>query len=275
MKEKRILIQKYLVEKGLLDNERDAAAWLLSGKVFLGTRRLKAGDKVTLSDNIIVSGLHDRYISKGGLKLEKALEVFHLSPLGLVCLDAGASTGGFTDCLIKHGAQKVYAVDVGFGQLHGSLRQDERVVNLERTNLGDESLLTLSPVPTLCTCDLSYLSLINAVPYYRAIMQESGNLICLVKPLFEVDDTEARRTGVLPNDCFVPLLKRLKQALDSQPLTGVRAVTFSPVTGNQGTVEFFFHIRFGSFTPVDLNEQISYSVSEALRLMPYRKDHHV
>lgn len=275
MKEKSILIQKYLVEQGLIEDERQAAAWLLAGKVFSDTRRLKAGDKVKPSDNIIVSGLHDKYLSKGGWKLEKALDSFHLSPEGLVCLDAGASTGGFTDCLLKHGAQTVYAVDVGFGQLHGNLRQDARVVNLEKTNLGDDCLLSLSLVPTLATCDLSYLSLRLAVPYYRAILRETGNLICLVKPLFEVEDAEARRTGVLSDDCFVPMLESLKEALDTQPMTSVRSVTYSPVTGNQGTVEFFFHIRFGSFAPVDLSSKISSSVSEALRLVPYRKDHHV
>ncbi len=275
MKAKSILIQKQLVELGLLGDERQAAAWLLAGKVFAGTRRLKAGDKVSPSDRIMVSGLHDRYLSKGGWKLEKALETFQLSPEGLTCLDAGASTGGFTDCLLKHGAQTVYAVDVGFGQLHGNLRQDARVVNLEKTNLGDDCLLSLSPVPTLATCDLSYLSLRLAVPHYRAILQETGDLICLVKPLFEVEDAQARRTGVLSDDCFAPMLESLKEALDSQPLTSVRNVTYSPVTGNQGTVEFFFHIRFGAFAPVDLTNEISSSVFEALRLVPYRKDHHV
>lgn len=275
MKEKSILIQKYLVGQGLIADERQAAAWLMAGKVFADTRRLKAGDKVKLSDNIIVAGLHDKYLSKGGWKLEKALDAFSLSPEGLICLDAGASTGGFTDCLIKHGAKTVYAVDVGFGQLHANLRQDTRVVNLEKTNLGDESLLSLSPMPALATCDLSYLSLRLAVPYYRAILHGTGDLICLVKPLFEVEDAEARRTGVLSDDCFAPMLASLQETLDSQPNTSVRNVTYSPVTGNQGTVEFFFHVKFGEFAPVDLKEKIAAGVKEALRLVRYRKDHHV
>lgn len=275
MKEKSILIQKYLVGQGLIADERQAAAWLMAGKVFADTRRLKAGDKVKLSDNIIVAGLHDKYLSKGGWKLEKALDAFSLSPEGLICLDAGASTGGFTDCLIKHGAKTVYAVDVGFGQLHANLRQDTRVVNLEKTNLGDESLLSLSPMPALTTCDLSYLSLRLAVPYYRAILHGTGDLICLVKPLFEVEDAEARRTGVLSDDCFAPMLASLQETLDSQPNTSVRNVTYSPVTGNQGTVEFFFHVKFGEFAPVDLKEKIAAGVKEALRLVRYRKDHHV
>lgn len=275
MKEKSILIQKYLVGQGLIADERQAAAWLMAGKVFADTRRLKAGDKVKLSDNIIVAGLHDKYLSKGGWKLEKALDAFSLSPEGLICLDAGASTGGFTDCLIKHGAKTVYAVDVGFGQLHANLRQDTRVVNLEKTNLGDESLLSLSPMPALATCDLSYLSLRLAVPYYRAILHGKGDLICLVKPLFEVEDAEARRTGVLSDDCFAPMLASLQETLDSQPNTSVRNVTYSPVTGNQGTVEFFFHVKFGEFAPVDLKEKIAAGVKEALRLVRYRKDHHV
>lgn len=275
MNEKRILIQKYLVEQGIIEDEKQVAAWLMAGKVFAGTRRLKAGDRVRSSDPVTVMGLKEKYLSKGGWKLEKALDAFHLSPKGKVCLDAGASTGGFTDCLLKHGAKTVYAVDVGFGQLHGSLRQDERVVNLEKTNLGDACLTALSPMPVLATCDLSYLSLRLAVPLYRGILHGSGDLICLVKPLFETEDTQARRTGILSDDQFAPMLASLKDALDNQPGTSVRDLTFSPVTGNQGTVEFFFHICFGQFTPVDLSEKITFSVSEALRLMPYRKDHHV
>lgn len=264
-----------MVAEGLVPDSRQASALLMAGKVFCGTRRLKAGDKVAPGDAVTVTGLHDKYLSKGGWKLEKALEAFRLPCENRVCLDAGASTGGFTDCLLKHGARTVYAVDVGFGQLHANLRQDERVVNLEKTNLGDEKLLSLSPAPTLATCDLSYLSLRTAVPLYRAILKGQGDLVCLVKPLFEVEDAKARRTGALPDGCFAPLLRDLKRALEEDASTCVRGVTFSPVTGNRGTLEFFFHVRFGTNERIDLNSDILSSVQGALSLMAYRKDHHV
>lgn len=138
-----------------------------------------------------VRGLYDRYVGKGGYKLEGAIRDFGIAVEGRVCIDAGACTGGFTDCLVKHGAALVYAVEAGFGQLAGSLSQDARVVNLERTNLGDEKLLSLNPVPTLGSVDLSYLSLVKAVPQFRAVMHDQGELMCLVKPLFE---TTIRRT---------------------------------------------------------------------------------
>jgi len=189
-----------------------------------------------------------------------------------VCIDAGACTGGFTDCLIKHGAKLVYAVEVGFGQLAGSLSQDERVVNLEKTNLGDEKLLSLNPVPTLGSVDLSYLSLVKAVPQYRAIMHDQGELMCLVKPLFETDDPVARRTGEIDPASYPSLLRSLCDTLDAQPNTHAAAVTHSPVTGNNGTHEFFLHVRFGTGEyPRVTDEAIHQAVKRVLALQKYHK----
>ena len=134
-----------------------------------------------------------------------------------VCIDAGACTGGFTDCFLKHGAALVYAVEVGFGQLAGSLRQDPRVVNLERTNISDDRLLSLDPTPDLASVDLSYLSLRKGVPAFSRVMHGRGELLCLVKPLFETEDMEARRTGILSPDAYLPTLRGLIRDLNAQP----------------------------------------------------------
>lgn len=262
-----------LLKEGIFESREAALPYLMSGAVFCGAERVTTGgQKVPMDRPMTVRGLDERYVSKGGYKLEGAIADFGIDVKGRVCIDAGACTGGFTDCLIKHGASRVYAVEVGFGQLAGSLSQDSRVINLEKTNLGDEKLLQLDPVPTLGSVDLSYLSLVKAVPQYRAIMRDQGELMCLVKPLFETDDPVARRTGEIDPSGFPALLRSLCDTLSQQPKTHAVAVTHSPVTGNNGTHEFFLHVRFGEgdFPPVT-DEAISQAVERVLALEKYRK----
>lgn len=257
-----------LVAQGLLASRAEAERWILAGKVSSGGVPVKScGQRVPADAELCVQGLLDRYVSRGGLKLEGALDAFGVDPSGRVCLDAGASTGGFTDCLLQRGAALVYAVDVGFGQLAGSLRANPRVVNMERTNLGDASLLALSPRPTLAAADLSYLSLRRAVPLYARAMAGKGDLICLVKPLFEVDDSDARRTGVIAQSAYLPLLLSLCEAFVADGYA-VRGVTHSPVTGNGGTREFFLHLAFAgeSLPPETLSIAAEAAVSAALAL---------
>lgn len=262
-----------LIHEGFFQTREEALPYLLSGAVYCGGSQVSTGgQKVPLDKPMNVRGLDDRYLSKGGYKLEGAIEDFQINVRGRICIDAGACTGGFTDCLLKHGAELVYAVEVGFGQLAGILSQDARVVNLEKTNLGDGKLLHLNPVPTLGSVDLSYLSLIKAVPQYKAIMHGQGELMCLVKPLFETDDPIARRTGVLDPKAFPELLRRLCDTLDSQENTHVIGVTHSPVTGNNGTHEFFLHVRFGNESaPSVTNDAIARAVERVMELKKYHK----
>lgn len=262
-----------LIQEGFFDTREAALPYLMSGAVYCGgTQVTTGGQKVPLDKPMSVRGLDDRYLSKGGYKLEGAIADFGIDVRGRVCIDAGACTGGFTDCLLKHGAALVYAVEVGFGQLAGTLSQNARVVNLERTNLGDEKLLCLNPVPTLGSVDLSYLSLVKAVPQYRAIMQGQGELMCLVKPLFETEDPVARRTGILDPSGFPALLRRLCDTLDNQEHTRVVGVTHSPVTGNNGTHEFFLHVRFGSaHAPRVTDAAIAQAVARVMELKKYHK----
>ena len=269
---KRRTITDWLIENGLCADKQKATALLLTGKVLINNVPARSNSLVRSADEVRIKGQALPYASKGGLKLAGALSRFGLSPRGKTCLDAGASTGGFTDCLLKQGATLVYAVDVGYGQLTGALRQNPRVINLERTNLSDSSLLSLSPRPEFATCDLSYLSLREAVPVYRRILKGEGELVALVKPLFEISDPEARRTGQIAEEAYGPLLEDLITTFNRQDDTRVMGVCASPVTGNAGTVEFFLHILFGGDgAPKDLAAAITSSVQEALHTDIYKK----
>lgn len=272
-KPKKIPLLERLLAEGYFSSKEEATPYLLGGDVYVGNQRLtSAAAKVDPFQPLTVRGLDMPYISKGGLKLAGAIDDFGVTVADRVCIDAGACTGGFTDCFIKHGAALVYAVEVGFGQLAGSLRQHPRVVNLERINISDEKLLHLTPRPDLASVDLSYLSLRKGVPAFAQVMGYRGELLCLVKPLFETEDMEARRTGVLSPEQYLPTLRGLIRDLNAQPDTSVRQVTCSPVTGNNGTHEFFLHVALGiADPPPDLDADCALAVERVLALVPYHK----
>lgn len=269
---KRVTALSRLQEEGLFATREEALPYFLGGQVYVGQERvLSPGQLVRPDQPIRVAGLDMPYVAKGGLKLRGALSDFGIEVKDRVCIDAGACTGGFTDCLVKAGAALVYAVEVGFGQLAGSLRQNPRVVNLERTNLSDEKLLGLSPRPDLASVDLSYLSLRKAVPVFQAILHGAGEMALLVKPLFEVKDAAARRTGELSPDAYEPLLAELIQDLNALPGVRILQVTNSPVTGNQGTLEFFLHAALKEGPAPDLQEEIRRAAERARGLEAYKK----
>ncbi len=275
-KGKRVPAWERMVREGLVADRAEAERWILAGKVHVGAAPVRsAGEPVELSKPLSVQGLFDRYISKGGYKLEGALRAFSMDLTGRVAIDAGACTGGFTDCLVQSGCARVYAVDVGFGQLHGSLRQNPAVVNLERTNISDEKLLSLDPKPNLGTVDLSYLSLRKGIPAFSAILHGEGELLCLVKPLFEIDDPAARREGVIAPDAYAPLLASLCADVERERMGFVTGITHSPVTGNGGTVEFFLRVNLaegsGALRGAALAEAIDAAVAAGLSLERFRK----
>ena len=272
-KVKKVTLLKRLLSEGFFESKEAAVPYLMGGQVYVGSQQVtSAAAKVDPLLPLSVRGLDMPYISKGGLKLEGAIRDFGIQVQNRVCIDAGACTGGFTDCFIKHGAARVYAVEVGFGQLAGSLRQNPRVVNLEKTNISDEKLLHLDPVPDLASVDLSYLSLRKGIPAFAEVMQHRGELLCLVKPLFETEDMEARRTGVLPPEQYLPTLLSLVQDINALPDTVVQHITYSPVTGNNGTHEFFLHVVLGSdaLAP-DLKASCEKAAADVLALSPYHK----
>ena len=271
---KKTTAMERLLSEGFFDSKEAALPFFLGGAVYCGGERIRSGgQRVDPALPLNVRGLYDRYVGKGGYKLEGAIADLQVPVRGRVCIDAGACTGGFTDCLVQHGAGRVYAVEVGFGQLAGSLNQDPRVVNLERTNLGDARLLSLDPPPDLGSVDLSYLSLEKAVPQFRAILRGRGELLCLVKPLVETESAAARRTGTIDPAEYLPLLKRLIATLNGQEQTMVLGASHSHVTGNNGTHEFFLHVAFGRTGAAPaLDQAAALAVERALALPRYRKE---
>ncbi|GAC1404233.1 MAG: TlyA family rRNA (cytidine-2'-O)-methyltransferase [Chloroflexota bacterium] len=247
-----------LVEQGLFATEDEVRRWVMAGQVLVDGQRVdKPGTPVDHDAALGVRGRH-RYVSRGGYKLAAALVHFAVSPAGRVALDSGASTGGFTDCLLQHGAALVYAVEVGYGQLAGRLRADQRVVNKERTNLGDLDRTRLQPAPTLIALDLSYLSLTAALPLAAALLDAPGDVLALVKPLFEVQDANAGRTGQIADpSLIVAALRRVLEAGGGADLVpvGIAKLALRP---RHGVAEYVAH-----FTSAPAGTPISYS-DEAL-----------
>ena len=269
---KKQALGERLRDEGLAAEQKMALALIMAGQVLVNDQPAYAGQRVGAVDQVRLKSPPQKYVAKGGLKLQGALGQFSVSVADQVCLDAGASTGGFTDCLLQHAARLVYAVDVGFGQLMGSLRQDPRVVNLERTNISHPALLRLDPAPTLATCDLSYLSLRDAIPVFFQILRRRGEIVALVKPLFETEDQLARRSGILKETAYEPLLLSLINHLNLKEDIAIQNICESPVRGNAGTIEFFLHIVPGvKSAKRELDQEIKRSVERAIETENYQK----
>ncbi|HZO74956.1 MAG TPA: TlyA family RNA methyltransferase [Ktedonobacteraceae bacterium] len=236
---RKVPLALLLVERGFFDCLDEAQRWVMAGNVLVNEHRLdKPGMPVAYDAILRVRG-KARYASRAGYKLEAALAHFAVDVEGCVALDCGASTGGFTDCLLQHGASMVYAVDAGYGQLIGRLRIDARVKSFERTNLSDLTLSMLHVPPVIVTLDLSYLSLTRALPTAAALLAKQGRILALVKPLFEVESSEARRVGRVDNPLMLAhALERVLNAGASCGLTaqGLAKLAFKP---RRGTYEFF------------------------------------
>lgn len=237
----RIRLDQLLTERGMARSVTEAQALIHAGEVELdGTRRLKPGQLVA-ADVSVSLAVGPRWASRAGLKLEHALDAFEVDPAGRACLDAGASTGGFTDVLLARGARIVYAIDVGRAQLLDRLARDPRVVSLERTNLRDLSGL---PEPIdLATLDLSFINLRLVLPAVRNLLADDGRAIALVKPQFEADRDEVPRGGVVRDpSVWERVLRDLARDAVSIGLHAHR-VSRSPITGNDGNVEFLADLR--------------------------------
>ena len=228
-----------LAERGIFESAEEARPWIMTGQVLVNEQLIDKPGMLVARDAVVrVRGRH-RYVSRGGYKLEAAIERFRVNVAGRVALDCGASTGGFTDCLLQHGARLVYAVEVGYGQLVGSLRADARVRNLERTNLSDLVSSDLDPPPSLVTLDLSYLSLTKALPIAAAQVEPEGYVLALLKPLFEVESPEARRSGQIDDPALlVTALCRVLEAGTGTGLVPLGAAKLA-LKPRHGVTEFF------------------------------------
>jgi 23S rRNA (cytidine1920-2'-O)/16S rRNA (cytidine1409-2'-O)-methyltransferase len=229
-----------LVERGLVESRAKAQALIMAGKVFAGERKLaKPGESIAEDQGLEVRGQDHPWVSRGGLKLAHALEAFALDPAGLVCLDLGASTGGFTDVLLQSGAAKVYAVDVGHGQLAWKLRSDPRVVVLERTNA---RTLSVEQVPEPCdllVCDASFIGLEVLLPAPLTLMKEQAMMAVLIKPQFEVGKERVGKGGVVRDPALhEEVCRRIESWVNARPGWSVAGLVESPITGPEGNKEF-------------------------------------
>ncbi len=236
----KVRLDALLVERGLVETRSRAQALILAGKVFSGERRLdKPGNQVDLATPLEVRGRDHPWVSRGGVKLAHGLEFFGIDPAGLVCVDIGASTGGFTDVLLSGGAARVYAVDVGHGQFDWRLRNDARVVLLERTNARH---LTCDQVPDpidLVVCDASFIGLATILPAPLALTGPGARLIALIKPQFEVGKGQVGKGGVVRDPALrEQACEKVRAWLDALPGWRVLGLSESPIKGPEGNVEF-------------------------------------
>ncbi|MBO8142533.1 MAG: TlyA family RNA methyltransferase [Firmicutes bacterium] len=237
-------LDRLVVERGLFASRKQAQGAIMAGNVYVDGRRVdKPGAPVAATARVEVRGDLCPYVSRGGLKLARALEVFGVDPHGAVALDVGASTGGFTDCLLQHGAKRVYAVDVGYGQLDWRLRQDPRVVVMERTNARYLQPGDLPEPVDIAVIDVSFISLEKVLPAVAPIIRPGGTLVALVKPQFEAGPEQVGKGGVVRD----PAVHRavLVRVADAMPHSGLRplAMTHSPIKGPRGNIEYFILAR--------------------------------
>lgn len=232
-----------LVQQGICETRSRAQALIMSGEVYVnGQKSDKSGTPTDVEAQIEIRGNACPYVSRGGLKLEKALRDFAVDPTGFVCSDSGASTGGFTDCLLQKGAKKVFAVDVGYGQLAWSIRNDPRVVCMERTNIRYVTPEQLGEPLDLSVVDVSFISLRIVLPAIHALLKPTGQIICLIKPQFEAGKEKVGKKGVVRDpDVHEEVLHNFLLLAEELHLT-VKNLTFSPVKGPEGNIEFLGHL---------------------------------
>ena len=237
-------LDKLLVDKGFVQSRERAKTIILAGKVMVGDQMIdKAGTFVERDSRIRVMGRDHPYVSRGGLKLEEALREFQLDPRGKVAMDIGASTGGFTDCLLQKGVEKVYAVDVGYGQLAWKLRQDPRVVNLERKNIRYLKPQEIGERVDLVVIDTSFISVEKFLPNLIPMVREGGEIVALLKPQFEVGKGEVGKGGVVRDKRkHREVLDRISRFSESIGLE-VRGTVESPLPGPKGNREFFIYLQ--------------------------------
>lgn len=232
-----------LVNRGLATSREKAKAIIMSGIVFVeGQREDKAGSTFDEKVNIEVKGATLRYVSRGGLKLEKAMNHFDIALEGKVCMDVGSSTGGFTDCMLQNGAVKVYAVDVGHGQLDWKLRNDERVVCMEKTNIRYVTSEQIAEPPAFVSIDVSFISLTKVLTPVKELMTDDGEIVCLIKPQFEAGREKVGKKGVVRDRKVHEEVIHMVMDYASSIGFVLRNLEFSPIKGPEGNIEYLLHL---------------------------------
>ena len=233
-----------LVKRNLAPSREKAKAMIMAGNVFVDNQREdKAGSFFPEEVSIEIHGSTLKYVSRGGLKLEKAMHNFGLDLSGKICMDIGASTGGFTDCMLQNGAAKVYAVDVGYGQFAWKLRQDERVVCMEKTNIRYVTPQDIGDVLDFASVDVSFISLTKVLPAAKELLRDGGEMVCLIKPQFEAGREKVGKKGVVRDPAVH--LEVVEKVLKFAGELGfsVLHLEYSPIKGPEGNIEYLVHIK--------------------------------
>ena len=232
-----------LVERGVATSREKAKAMIMAGEVLVDNEREdKAGSMFPEEVEIVLKGKPLPYVSRGGLKLEKAMKNFDLTLDGKVCMDVGASTGGFTDCMLQNGAVKVYSVDVGHGQLDWKLRNDPRVVCMERTNIRYVVPEDIEERPSFVSIDVSFISLTKVLLPVRNLMEENGEIAALIKPQFEAGREKVGKKGVVRDPAVHKEVIEMVISYAKSISFGVRHLEFSPIKGPEGNIEYLVHL---------------------------------
>ncbi len=270
-KKTRKRLDVILCELGIAASREQAKTYIMSGEVFVnGQREDKAGTAFPADASIEYRGEKLPYVSRGGYKLEKALQVFPIELQGRICLDIGASTGGFTDCMLKNGASKVYAVDVGYGQLSWKLRTDDRVVSMEKTNFRYLTPFSFQDEPSFASADVSFISLKKLFEPAFQFLSEEAEMVCLVKPQFEVGREKVGKKGVVRDRAIHEEVFRDICASAMETGFHVCGLDFSPIQGPEGNIEFLLYLRKGkgshdnAFNLMESEEEIYSAVSAAV-----------
>lgn len=256
MSEAKERLDILLVEKGYFDSREKARKNIMAGLVFINGNRIdKAGEKIKVNSNIEIKGDAIGYVSRGGLKLEKAMKEFDITLKDKVCMDVGSSTGGFTDCMLKNGAKKVYAVDVGYGQLAWKLRTDEKVVCMERTNIRYVTNDDIEDRLNFASIDVSFISLKLVLPVLKELLVENGEIVALIKPQFEAGREKVGKKGVV-RDPLVHKEVILKVVEFSRGFGyKVKGLEYSPVKGPEGNREYLVYLTKDDLQEDILNEE--------------------
>jgi 23S rRNA (cytidine1920-2'-O)/16S rRNA (cytidine1409-2'-O)-methyltransferase len=249
-----------LVEKGFFSSREKAKASIMAGIVYADNQKVdKAGEEISIDSIIEVRGNACPYVSRGGLKLEKAVNEFGLNMAGKVCMDIGASTGGFTDCMLKNGALKVYAIDVGYGQLDWKLRQDNRVVVMERTNIRYVTEKDISEKIDFASIDVSFISLTKVLPVAFNLITDSGEVVCLIKPQFEAGREQVGKKGVVRDPKVHEEVINKVIGFSKELGFKIKNLSFSPIKGPEGNIEFLLYLSKNEENAVDVSDVIKKS----------------
>lgn len=254
----------YLAENGLAKSRSEAQSIIMAGEVYIdNVKATKAGEQVSGEENIEVKSRAKKYVSRGGLKLEKAMKVFPISPSGKVCMDIGASTGGFTDCMLQNGAEKVYAVDVGYGQLAWQLRCDERVINMERTNIRYIEENNIEEKIEFFSVDVSFISLALVLPVAFKLSTEDVCGVCLIKPQFEAGRDKVGKKGVVRDSAVHKEVIEKVAEFTKEIGFKIHGIDYSPIKGPEGNIEYLMHIsKQGENADIDIEGLVDRSHSE-------------